>query len=143
MLGAEGDLMADYVKVEGLRELSKALRDVDKTLPKEIQRAAKTAAEAVADKTRASFASRAGVAPKVAPSVKALATQRAAYVRIGGPAYPYALGSNFGSVRFKQFPMFAGHGDDYSLYRTIRAERDAITDTFGDALDAAMRRAFP
>lgn len=137
--------MTDYVKVEGLRELSKALRNVDKDLPKELQKAAKTAAEAVADKTRASFAGRGGVAPKVAPSVKALASQRAAHVRIGGSAYPYAMGAEFGSLAFKQFDPWrgSGPGSGYSLFPTIRAMRDEITDAFGDALADAMRRAFP
>lgn len=135
----------ESVKVQGLRELSKALREVDRDLPKEIQRAAKQTAETVANRTRASFAARTGVASEVPASVKALATQRAAYVRIGGPGAPMALGSEFGSIAFKQFPPWRGSSDGagYSMFPTIRAMRDDITDTFGDALDSAMRRAFP
>ena len=132
--------MAETIRVEGLRELRSELKAIDSKLPKEIQRAAKEAAEAVADRVRADFSGRPGVAPKVAPSVKALATQRSASVRVGGDAYPYAMGSTFGSVRFKQFPP--ARKDGYSLFPTIKAMRDEIVDRFADAIDDVMRRNF-
>lgn len=95
----------------------------------------------VAEATRASFASRPGVARRVAPSVKALAQQRSASVKIGGDRYPFALGSNFGSRQFKQFPPPVD--PDYSLYRSIRAKRDDVVESYGDAIDRLAAKAFP
>lgn len=137
--------MVAEVRVEGLRELTKALRQVDKDLPKEVQRANKAIAESVADKTRASFAGRGGVAPKVAASVKALASQRDAKVRIGGNRWPYAMGAEYGSLAFKQFDPWRGshEGAGYSLWPTIRSQRTEIEDEFLRSIDAIARRAFP
>lgn len=135
-------MAGESIKVEGLTDFRRELKALDASLPKEIQKANKRAAEIVADKARASFAARGGVAPKVAPSVKALASQRYAAVRIGGPQYPYAMGAEWGSNRFRQFDPSRGK-QGYSLYPTIRKERDAIVDRMGDALEDIARRAFP
>lgn len=133
--------MADAIQVQGLRELQRELRALDRAWPRELRVASKEAADVVAEATRASFASRGGVAPKVAPSVKALAQQRSASVRIGGAKYPFAMGSNFGSLKFKQFSPPTR--PDYSLYASIDKKRDEVVEAFGDALDRLTRRAFP
>lgn len=130
------------IQVDGLRELQKELRALDKSWPKELRLANKEAAEVVARATRASFASRPGVAPKVAASVRAAAQQRSASVKIGGRRWPYALGSNFGSSgRFPQFPPVKR--PDYSLYASIKSERKQVVDTYDKALDRLTKRAFP
>lgn len=133
-----------HIEVDGLRDFQKALKQAGDDFPKELRVASKDAAEIVAAGTRQSFSSRSGVAPKVAASVKVLAQQRGAAVRIGGKAFPYALGSNFGAgPRYPQFPQFAGSGDDYSLYKTIRARRAEVLESYGDAVDRLARKAFP
>lgn len=141
-------MTVDRIEVDGLKDLQRELRAVDKDFPKELRLANKGAAEIVADATRASFASRGGVAPKVAPSVKALAQQRSASVKIGGAKYPYAMGSEFGGrgrPRTRQFPPWRGNGEGagYSLYESIRAQRDKVMDSYGDALDRLTKKAFP
>lgn len=137
--------MDGRIEVQGLRDLQRELRAVDKGWPKELRLANKRAAELVADATRSSFGRRPGVAPRVAPSVKALAQQRSASVRIGGARYPFALGSEFGSVRFEQFPAWSGNGPGagYSLYETIRGRREEVIDTYAEAVDRLARKAFP
>ncbi|MGH9225701.1 MAG: hypothetical protein ACRD2W_18385 [Acidimicrobiales bacterium] len=133
------------VRVDGLRPFLSELRRLGAEFPKAIRQANKEVAEAVAIKARASFSSRPGVAPKVAPSVKAFAQQRAAQVQVGGARYPFALGSEFGSVKFKQFPAWrgSGAGAGYSLFPTIRANREEIGRTYLDAVTRATARAFP
>lgn len=133
--------MANQIEVVGLRDFQRELRRVNAEFPKELRQANKDAAELVAASTRRSFASRGGVAPKVAASVKALAQQRSATVKIGGARYPYAMGSNFGSVKFKQFPPPVK--PDHSLYRTIAAQQERVVDAYAAAVDRLMRRAFP
>lgn len=129
------------IDVHGLKDLQRELRAVDRDWPKELRKANKSAADLVAEGTRQSFASRGGVAPKVAASVKSLAQQRNASVRIGGDRFPYAMGSNFGSVRYKQFPPPVK--PDYSLYRTIEDKRSEVVESYGQAIDDLTSRAFP
>lgn len=109
--------------------------------------ASKAAAEIVAVRTQASFAGRGGSAPKVAPTVKALAQQRGASVKIGGGKSVggyVALGNEFGGrgrSTTKQFPPFKKSG--YSLYPTIARARDDVIDAYAKALDRITARAFP
>lgn len=136
------------VRVIGLKELQKALRDADKELPKQLREANKQAAEIVTGKARSNFLGRPGVAPKVAPSVRALAQQRSASVKIGGARFPYALGSEFGGGRHgkgnptpagghtTQFPPFRKSG--YALYPAIASESDRVVDAYGDVIDALL-----
>lgn len=131
----------ERIEVVGLRDFQRALRQAGNDFPKELRQANKDAADIVAEGTRRALLSRSGVAPKVAPSVRALAQQRNASVKIGGARYPYAMGANFGSVRYKQFPKPTK--PDYALYRTIEARRDEVVDAYGDAIERLARRAFP
>lgn len=137
--------MAEGVQVAGLKEFVRELRKADRELPKAIRQANLDVAKEVAEGTRASFSSRGGVAPKVASSVRALAQQARAQVGIGGARYPYALGSEFGSVRYKQFPPWRGSGPGagYSLYPTIRSMRDEISQKYLDRIADATSGAFP
>lgn len=133
--------MSGRIDVEGLRDLQRELRAVDVTFPKELRAANKDAAQIVSDATSASFSSRGGVAPKVAPSVRAVAQQRSASVKIGGAKYPYAMGANFGSVRFTQFlpPI----DPDYSLFASIQAKHREVVESYDEALKRLTKKAFP
>lgn len=136
--------MVAKIEVVGLRDLQKELRAIDKDFPKELRLANKEAAQVVADATRASFASRGGVAPKVAASVKALAQQRNASVKIGGARFPYALGSEFGGRARRttqQFPPFQKGG--YSLFPTVKDKREEVIKVYDEAIDRLLARAFP
>lgn len=136
------------IDVEGLRDLQRELRAVDAAFPRELRVANKEAAEIVAKGTRAKFESMGGSAPKVAPTVKALAQQRNASVKIGGGSSvggQVAMGNEFGSVEFKQFPSWRGNstGAGYALWPTIRETREEVIDFYGDAIDRLARKAFP
>ena len=135
----------NVVRVNGLRDLQRELRNVDDSLPRELRKASLEAATIVADETRDSFSSRRGVAPKVAPSVKAVAEQRRAAVKIGGARYPYWGGAEFGSIQYGQFEPWRGSGPDagYSLYPSIRAKNEEVVERYGEMVDELMARAFP
>lgn len=128
-----------------LKDLQRDLRRVNSQLPKELRLVNLAAANLIAEGTQASFSGRGGVAPKVAASVRAMAQQRSAQVRIGGNKYPFALGSEFGSVRFKQFGAWRGSGADagYSLYETVRRRQAAVVALYADRVEALARTAFP
>lgn len=136
---------SESVRVEGLRDFIRELRALDATLPKEVRSITKDLADDVADKSGQSFSGRSGVAPKVAASVKALAQQRGAQVKFGGPQWPYAMGAEFGSSRYKQFEPWrgSGAGAGYSVFPVVRKERERIVVFFNRGLKHLFAKAFP
>lgn len=136
--------MAEQVKVTGLKELRRELKALDGQWPKQLQKVNKAIAEDVAEGTRSAFSSMGGSAPKVASTVKALAQQTRAQVKVGGGnsiGGQVAMGNLWGSNRFKQFPSPAASG--YALYPTLKSLRPDLENRYLDLLDDLMRRAFP
>lgn len=131
------------VRVEGLNELNRALRQMGgPELQKELKEAGKTVAEKVASDARTNAMSLGGVAAKVAPSIKASARNTGAGVRFGGAKYPFAGGAEFGSLQFKQFKPWRGNTSDagYFLYPSIRSNSDTIADEYLSAVEDLARR---
>lgn len=136
--------MADGLRVTGLNELRSELKRVDGQLPKQLQKANKKVAEMVAEGTRSAFQAMGGSAPKVAPTVKALAQQTRAQVRVGGGSgvgAEVAMGNLWGSTRYKQFPPTLAGG--YALYPTLKDNDEEIAEAYLDAIDELLSRAFP
>jgi hypothetical protein len=142
------------INVIGLKELQRELKNLDADWPKELRKANKEAAEMVATRARRSFARGRGVAPKVVPSIRALAQARSAAVKIGGQRFPFAMGAEFGGGKYRKGrPTSAGgyttqflpHRGKrgYHLYPTLRDSTDEVVDIYGDLVDALTRRAFP
>lgn len=151
------------IHLEGLIDLQRELRAVDRDLPKQLRVANKTAAEVVAAAARRRAYSLGGVQAKVAPTIKAAAEQRAAKISWGGARYPFAGGANFGAYHnrtrntsrgiqqgWNQFPewggnQFTGGARDMFIYRALR--QAGVVEDFIDAYDQALgdllRRAFP
>lgn len=142
------------IKVVGLKEFQKELRAIDKDLPKQLRLANKEGADVVAEAAKESFASRGGVAPKVAPSIRSAAEQRRASVKMGGKKYPFAGGAEFGGGKYgkgnpkppgggytTQFEPFRKTG--YSMFPAIRDKRDEVIEVYGKALERLMSKAFP
>lgn len=137
--------MDGKVEVVGLREFRTALKAVDSDLPKQLRVINVTAAQLVARDARGRASSVGGALGKAADSIKAGATQRGGYVKIGGSRYPFALGGEFGSIQFKQFKPWRGSGADagYALYPAKRAKTPLIVESYGQMIDRLARRAFP
>jgi hypothetical protein len=136
--------VADSIRITGLAELRRELRALEGKWPSALQKVNKAIAEDVAEGTRSNLASMGGSAVKAASTVKALAQQTRAQVKVGGGsgvASEVAMGNLWGSRRFKQFPPPKDGG--YALYPTINAMRTDIEDRYLDLLDDLLRRAFP
>lgn len=137
------------VQVDGLRELSKALKQLeDKNLGKELQKANKAAANLVASAAKGLATTLGSTPAHVAPSIRASAGRQSASVSIGGAAYPMAAGAEFGGQRrptTQQFQPWRGSDSNagYFLYPTIRAKVDEIVGEYADALDELLGKAFP
>lgn len=136
-------LKAGAIRVEGLRELNKALIAIGPEARTQLKEASKRIADFVAADARTHAVGRGGVAAKVAPSIKARGSVAgSAGVAFGGAAYPFAGGAEFGSQRFKQFDSWTGNGPSagYFLYPAIRQDADRIVTEFTESLDELVRR---
>ena len=133
------------VQVLGLREFSAGLRRVDRDLSKQLRQVNKEAAEDVARYARAKASALGGVQNKAAGSLRPGGTQRGGYVKLGGNRFPFALGAEFGSIRFKQFPAWRGSGADagYFLYPALRKRTQHLVEKYGDEIERLSRHAFP
>lgn len=138
------------VRVEGLRDLSRHLRAIDKSLARDLRIANKAAAETVLAEARRRASSLGGVAAKTAPTLRASGEQQRATVRLGGARAPYALGAEFGAKRYRQFKPWRGNqwggfsgGPGYFLHPAIRETADEIVGQYGNLLDKLTAKAFP
>jgi hypothetical protein len=131
---ARGFVGGDVVRIDGLRELSKALRGVEDGLQKEVSGVFKRAAEKVAGKARARINSRSG---KLAGSLRPFGTQRKAGVRMGRKAVPYA-----GPYEFGGYPAgrpFVPEGR--AIYPTFRDEAANVRQDVAEGLSDLIRKA--
>lgn len=85
--------MRVQVKIEGMREFRKALRDADRELPKEMRRAFNNVAEMVADEAANRVPVRSG---RLRDSIRPRSTQTEGVVVMGRASVPYAGWIDFG-----------------------------------------------
>jgi hypothetical protein len=133
------------VKVDGLAELSRALKAIGPDAQKELREASKRVATFVANDARSAAYSIGGVAAHVAPSIKPVGGVVGAGVAFGGAAYPMAGGAEFGAYKYKQFKPWRGNdsGAGYFVYPAIRQDADRIETEFTAAVDDIIKRRFP
>lgn len=112
------------VEVRGIRDLSRALRDIDRDLPKELASGLAEASEIVADAVRAKMPRRSG---RAVGSVKVRKQQRGAALAIGGSKAAYTPWLDFGgkvgrnkSVRRPFLP------EGRYVYPSLREKRDEV-----------------
>lgn len=131
------------IEVEGLRDLQRALKQVEGDLPGEIRDLNREVAEDVLGKAEGRAHSIGGVAAHVAPSLSVSATKTSAGVAGGGPSSPAFGGAEFGAVNYPQFGPWTGSGSDagYFLYPAIRDEAPHITEKYTERLNDITRRA--
>jgi hypothetical protein len=87
---------AEAIKVEGLREFSRALRRLDSSLPKALRLASNEAAAVVVADAKPKVPTGPAKGGHAVNSVKAASTRTAARVQGGGKRYPYYPWLDFG-----------------------------------------------
>lgn len=131
--------MADEIRVEGLAELRKAFRDLDKEAKKGLRLANKSAAEIVAEAARPRVPVRTG---RARASVRATATQSSASVSAGGAKVPYfawlEYGGRVGRGRAVVRPVVRG---GRYIYPALREHEQQVVASYDDAIHAAIRAA--
>ena len=130
------------IKVEGLADLSKALRKLtDKEIPKGLQRLNKELAVRIASKAATKVPVRSG---KLKRSVKGLGQQRGAAIKMGTAKLPYAGWIEFGgtinfatrdTTRDRPFVKEGRY-----LYPTVDAERAHIAREFETEIQKLLNK---
>ena len=134
--------MTEKIRVTGLKELRKGLKEADATFPKQLQKANKRIAEELVPEARSRMA---GHSPRAGSraigTIRALASGTRAQLAGGTAAVPWYGGHEWGSIRYRQFP--AKNSDGYALYPAITANRERMVERYGEMLDELLRTAFP
>lgn len=128
------------VEVEGLAQLNRALRAVDKEAPKELRLSLNAAAELLVTRARPKVPQESGAARR---SMVAQSTRTSARVAVGGKKAPYYPWVSFGGEgRIKGRPPkreFIREGRD--VYPTLREIRPQIEAQLQESLTAVVRKA--
>lgn len=126
-------LSAD-IRIEGLRELNKALREVDEALPKEMRSNLKAVADRVASKAAGRVPRRSG---KLASSIRGLASQKSASIAEGTARVPYA-----GSFEFGGWPKGRPYlKEGRVLFPTAQESEDEVVEAVTEAIEGLIRKA--
>lgn len=133
------------IRVEGLAELDRSLREFGSEFKGEMRKTNKAVAEFVTKDARAAAAGLGSTAAHVAPSLKASAGAQFAGVALGGGAYPMAAGAEFGGRGRPTTQQFQPHlgNTGYFLYPTIRRDlaNNKIEAEYKRGIDKLIRKA--
>ncbi len=136
------------VRVEGLEELRAGLKKIGPEWPAKLGQVNKQLTSMIVASAKARAVTR--QAAKAAESLKASAGAKEAVITLGGDAFPFALGAEFGALQYKQFPPWRGNqfapssdGVGYFLHPAIHADLGKIEDAYLDAIDDLTHQAVP
>lgn len=135
--------------VDGLTELIRDLRAVDRNLARSVTKGFKDAMSAQLKPTAQRNIGGQPV-PKSAAMISAFGTQSEAGLKLHYSRFPWAAGAEFGSRRFRQFRPWvgnqwtgAGQFPGYMIGPAFRAHLDTLDRTIEEAVrDALMRGGF-
>lgn len=122
------------IRVDGLKQLNKALRAVSSDAPKALRLAANEAAAIVVAAAKPKVPSGPPKAGHAAASIKAASTRTAVRVKAGGPKYPYFPWLDFGGRvgRHKHVVrpvlksgryVWKAYGDNHEKVATVLADQ--------------------
>lgn len=138
------------IRVEGLREVRRNLRQAgDRETPKQVRAAHKDAAKVAEGKSRGRASSSEPQQQRAAAALLGKGTPAAAVLAIRNTgAVPFGVGAFMGAKQFRQFPAWVGNAWDleagvgpYVVAEAIRDGLEEITDTYLEALRRAFRDA--
>ena len=130
--------------VDGLAELNRALKQIERHGARAARKTNKTVADLVANDAQSAARSLGSTAAHVAPSLKAIGggalRGRGAWWR---PGYPMAPAPSSGPTSTSSSSRGAGaaRARGYFLWPTIRSEQERIEAEYGKGMDDLLRRA--
>lgn len=127
------------IKVVGIPQLQKALRDIDKDLPKELAEGLAEAAEIVRGAAAVKVPRRSGAA---AESIKVKKQQRSASLAVGGNAAPYFPWLDFGGKvgRNKSVTRYFLKGGRY-VYPALKEKDKQVRAKVDEVLERMAKKA--
>ena len=149
-------MTVDAVRVDGLREFMKELKQIDPALKAGISKENKAFIRPVADEARMAYMSKRTTnrgRGRGARSIRPIASAVRAQVAMGGAKTPYMLGQEFGSLRGpgkEHFPPWSGaapgggsgsHG--WFFYPAVRRALPKLRGGYIKMLERVTGRAFP
>ena len=133
--------MSEVIKITGLKEFTRSLKQLDADLPKAVRIALNKAADAVVDVARPDVPTRTG---RAARSMRGQSTRSAVRVSAGGNRAPYYAWLDFGGrVGRKKATQRAFSPDGRYLYPAYFRLRDSgeFVDIMGAALNEVAESA--
>lgn len=131
--------LIEPVRIEGLRDMVRALRQVNADLPKALRIAANAAADIVVTEAQRTVPTRTG---RAKASIKAKSTRTAARVTSGGRRAPYMpwldYGGKVGKNNSASRPFIA---DGRYVYPAFRSKRDEFEKVLRAELAAVVSQA--
>lgn len=139
------------VEVGGLKDLARALKQIDAELPKQLRKAGLAVAKLVADEAQQRARSGTPTQRKAAAAIKAQAGAAKAAIAVKPTtAIPFALGAFFGAKAWPQFEPWVGAswtaggpGGPAAINPAIAALDDQILAVYAETVDEITRQAFP
>jgi hypothetical protein len=135
------------VQVDGLNQLLRDVRKVERGLPKSMRKALLPVSQNVFAKAKGRATALGGVhRHAVRRGLRAGATQKTAWIKLVGTREPTIFGAEFGGGRRKttrQFPEWRGSGGGagYFVYPTIRGESDNVAREVEQSVEQLLRQA--
>lgn len=130
------------IRVEGLREFSRALKQVDNEAPKGLRLAGNRAAQIVVDEAKPRVPIGPGIGGHAVTSIKAASTRTAARVSEGGKRFPYMpwldFGGRVGPKRSVKRPFIK---QGRYIWAAFADKRDEIEDVLEKAIVQVARDA--
>lgn len=127
------------IKIEGLNEFTKALRQLDADLPKMVRLANNSAAELLISKARPLIPVKSGAARN---SLKARSTRASARIQVGGPKAPYYPWLDFGGRTGKRKSVVRPfYSEGRYIYPTLRKYSDELSQMQHDSMAEIARAA--
>jgi hypothetical protein len=131
--------LTEAIRVDGLKEFSRALRRLDSNLPKALRLAGNEAAELVVSQARPKVPTGPGKGGHASSSVKAASTRTAARVQGGGTRYPYYpwldFGGRVGRKRSVHRPFLK---TGRFIWRAYADDKERIAAKLADALERVV-----
>lgn len=132
----------EVIRIEGLREFRRALREADRNAPKGLRLAGNKAAEIVVTAARPRVPLGPGKGGHARDSIRAASTQSAARVKGGGARFPYYPWLDFGgSVGRKRSVHRPFIKEGRYIWRAFVDHKDEIHHKLADALAEVARSA--
>jgi len=140
------------VVIEGLAEFIVAMKKANPDLVVQIALANQAVGKAIVvdAKAKANSIGWPGSAQLAAKTLGSSKSAKNAMVRLGGKRAPFALGTEFGAKRYKQFAAWRGNqwvgfdtGVGYYLHPAVRESWPEARETYLKTIDEVMRTSFP